>query len=317
MLSFDWQDADRKRTIPVRLYVPKQADARFPVVVFSSGVGAGRESLEFLGRHLASRGFISVHIQHPGSDEQIFAVGAPGATGATGASRRETVLKVVHDRLTGITRLLDLVFVLDKLTGLAATSPELRGRIDLDAIAVGGINLGAATALGAAGLATEGRHGEESSLPDPRVKAIVLFQPPALMAPRQRQRLHFEHVTVPCLHVIGLEEEGAMVTPAERRYDFDHIAYADQVLVTLQGNLGRAAGARLHLGRTPARGADAADSAGDAADTVAVQDRLKIVVTAFLDGYLRHIATARQWVAGGGLGAVLGAAGQVETKSRP
>lgn len=306
MLSFDWRDADRKRTIPVRLYVPKQADARFPVVVFSLGLGAGRESLEFLGRHLASRGFISVHIQHPGSDEQIFAAGSNGSNGsngATGANRRETVLKVVHDRLTGITRLLDLVFVLDKLAGLAATSPELRGRIDLDAIAVGGINLGAATALGAAGLATEGRHGEESSLPDPRVKAVVLLQPPALMAPRQRQRLHFEHVTVPCLHVIGMEEEGAVVPPAERRYDFDHIAYADQVLVALQGNLGRAAGAHVR--------------AGDPADLVAVQDRLKIVVTAFLDGYLRHIATARQWVAGGGLGAVLGAAGQVETKSRP
>ena len=64
-----WFDAQRGRTIPVRIYYPANAAERFPVVVFSTGLGRSRDDCAYLGRHWAGCGYVSVFVQHPGSDE--------------------------------------------------------------------------------------------------------------------------------------------------------------------------------------------------------------------------------------------------------
>jgi predicted dienelactone hydrolase len=291
-MNLDWMDQDRRRPVLARLYVPRRGAGPFPIVVFSSGIGAGRNSLEFLGRHLASHGYVSVHLQHQGSDEGII---------ASGGDARATKMKVARDPKAGLARLLDLVFALDQLTALQAGSPVLRGRLDLAAVAVGGQNMGAWTALSAAGLAAVGDDGQESSLPDPRVKAALLLMPPEAAATR-RQKLRFEHIKVPCLHVIGaLAGDRQDLQVAERRLAFDRISGADQVLVTLLG------------GGSAKRAGTAAAVAGDPD----YRDRVKAIATAFLDAYLRHDAAARAWLAGGGLAAALGGDGRVETRSPP
>jgi hypothetical protein len=306
-MNLDWFDQDRNRPVPVRVYFPRRDPGPFPVVVFSSGLGAGRASLEFLGRHLASHGYVSVHVQHLGSDDQSL---------KDSGNVRETMLKVARDPKTGITRLLDLVFALDQVGVLATSSPVLRGRIDLEAVAVGGNNLGAWTALAAAGLAFTGKDGEESSLPDPRVKAALLFAPPPAAGP-QRQKLRFEHVKVPCLHVIGALGGGRDAGESEqqtaaRRVAFERITGADQVLVTViaAADAPRAspAGAAGH----PAAAAGGPERARDSA----LQSPLKVISAAFLDAYLRHDAAAREWLRGGGLAASLGDGFRVETHAK-
>jgi predicted dienelactone hydrolase len=288
-MNLDWMDQDRRRPVLARLYVPKRSAGPFPIVVFSSGIGAGRNSLEFLGRHLASHGYVSVHLQHQGSDEGIF---------TPGGDRRETTMKVARDPKTGLARLLDLVFALDQMAVLQASSPVLRGRLDLAAVAVGGQNMGAWTALSAAGLAAVGEDGQESSLPDPRVKAALLLVPPEAAATR-RQKLRFEHIKVPCLHVIGaLAGDRQDLQVAERRLAFDRISGADQVLVTLLG------------GGAPKR-AERPAAAGDPV----FREHVKVIATAFLDAYLRQDAAARAWLGGGGLAAALGGDGRVETRT--
>jgi hypothetical protein len=303
-MNLDWFDQDRNRPVPVRVYFPRRDPGPFPVVVFSSGLGAGRASFEFLGRHLASHGYVSVHVQHLGSDDQIL---------KAGGNVRETMLKVARDPRTGLTRLLDLVFALDQVGVLATTSPVLRGRIDLKAVAVGGNNLGAWTALAAAGLAVTGKDGEESSLPDPRVKAALLLAPPPAAGP-QRDKLRFEQVKVPCLHVIGALGGGRDAGEGEpqaaaRRVAFDRITGADQVLVTViaapDAPRASPAGAAGH----PAAAAD-----GPARERqAALQGPLKTIAAAFLDAYLRHDAAATEWLRGGGLAASLGDGFHVET----
>ena len=281
-MNLDWFDQDRSRQVPVRVYFPRHEPGPFPVVVFSSGLGAGRNNLEFLGRHLASHGYVSVHVQHLGGDEQA---------AKKGAGARAAQIKAARDPGAALTRLLDLVFALDQVGALAANSPVLRGRIDLGAVAVGGNNLGAWTALAAAGLAVMGKDGEESSLPDPRVKAaLLLFPPPAAT---QGGRMRFEHVKVPCLHVVGAPagDRESDAPRAPRRIAFDRIAGAGQVLVTMIGGAG------------PDRG-------------MAMQDRLKVISTAFLDASLRHDAAATSWLAGGGLAAYLGDGARVETRAK-
>jgi predicted dienelactone hydrolase len=294
VMDLDWFDQDRRRPVPVRVYFPRRGAGPFPVVVFSSGLGAGRASFEFLDRHLASHGYVTVQVQHVGSDDRIW------KPGGDAKDAKETVMKVVRDPQTGISRLLDLVFALDQVVALQATSPVLRGRIDLKSIAVGGHNLGAWTALSAAGLAFLGKDGEESSLPDPRVKAALLFGPPAPQA-KQRETMRFEHIRVPCLHVAGALAETQDDPPAaERRFTFDQITGADEVLVILAGSPGSLAIPK-----------PAVAAGGGRPELV---DQLKVVATAFLDAYLRRDATARDWLAGGGLATALGKGSRVEAR---
>jgi hypothetical protein len=322
-MNLDWFDRDRNRQVPARVYFPRHEPGPFPVVVFSSGLGAGRNNFEFLGRHLASHGYVSVHVQHLGSDDQA---------GKSGADAREALIKAARDPRIGLTRLLDLVFALDQVGALAASSPVLRGRIDLGAVAVGGNNLGAWTALAAAGLAMVGKDGEESSLPDPRVKAALLFFPPPAAA--QGARMRFEHVKVPCLHVVGAPagDRDSDAQAAARSIAFDQIAGADQVLVTMIAAAAPAAasattapaptspGAR---GRPASAGGRGETAAGRGTGSAAAPepDRakvmpgyLKAISTAFLDATLRRDAAAKSWLAGGGLAAYLGDGARVETR---
>jgi len=308
-LDLDWFDRDRKRQVPARIYFPRRAPGPFPVVVFSSGIGAGRNSFEFLGRHLASHGYVSVQVQHVGTDDQV---------AAPGGDAREALAKAARDPQTGLTRLLDLVFALDQVGALDASSPVLRGRIDLRAVAVGGHNLGAWTALAAAGLAFTGPDGQEESLPDPRVKAALLFVPPP-PPPARRDKMRFEHVKVPCLHVVAAAAAGESAPQAAaRRVAFDQISGVDQVLVTVSAAAaGAPGGAAAGAPGTPAATASAAGGAargvlGDAATL----GRLKVISTAFLDAYLRHDPAAKRWIAGGGLAAYLGDGFRVETRAK-
>jgi hypothetical protein len=300
-MDLDWLDQDRNRPVAVRVYFPKREPGPFPVVVFSSGLGAGRASFEFLGRHLASHGYVSVHVQHPGSDERIW---------QAGGDARETIKKIVNDPQTGLARLLDLVFALDQVAVLASSSPVLRGRIDLREVAVAGSNFGAWTALAAAGLAFSGKNGEESSLPDPRVKAALLLAPPPAEG-QQRERLRFEHVKVPCLYVTGAAADESEAQAAARRLPFDQIAGAEQVLVTLLAPA--PAGA---AGAGPAEGKRRPGPAGGMGGNrdAQLRDPVATISTAFLDAYLRHDAAAREWLRGGGLAAHLGKAFRVETR---
>lgn len=70
-----WFDRKRNREIPVKIYMPKQSSAAAPVVVFSHGLGGSREAAVYLGEALAEHGYVSVHIQHPGSDESLWKTG--------------------------------------------------------------------------------------------------------------------------------------------------------------------------------------------------------------------------------------------------
>jgi len=66
-----WHDANRDRDVPVKIYSPKSGNGPFPVIIFSHGLVGSREGYEYLGRHWASRGYVSVHLQHYGSDDDV------------------------------------------------------------------------------------------------------------------------------------------------------------------------------------------------------------------------------------------------------
>jgi hypothetical protein len=65
------RDQKRSREIPIRVCLPKEKTPA-PIVLFSHGLGGSREGSAFLGNHWASRGYVVVFLQHPGSDDSVW-----------------------------------------------------------------------------------------------------------------------------------------------------------------------------------------------------------------------------------------------------
>ncbi|MFP4069680.1 MAG: hypothetical protein ACLFVC_05810 [Opitutales bacterium] len=59
------------RSIPVRIFLPAGTDPA-PVILFSHSLGGSRAGSNYLGEHWSSRGYVTVFLQHPGSDESVW-----------------------------------------------------------------------------------------------------------------------------------------------------------------------------------------------------------------------------------------------------
>jgi predicted dienelactone hydrolase len=65
------RDQERQRDIPLRVYRPAAA-GKAPVVLFSHGLGGSWLNSPYLGQHWGARGYVVVHLQHAGSDEDVW-----------------------------------------------------------------------------------------------------------------------------------------------------------------------------------------------------------------------------------------------------
>ncbi|MES2901621.1 MAG: acetylhydrolase [Pseudomonadota bacterium] len=183
-LDMIWADVRRQRGVPVRLYLPENAHP-VPLVVFSHGIGGSRRGYSWLGQHFASNGIACLHMQHVGSDSQLWS---------------GNVFNVVH-RLRqaaredeAVARAHDVSFVLDTLLEGA-----LGARIDAGRIVAAGHSYGANTTLLASGAQVQ-RNGRPLDLRDARIRAaIVISAPPFYGEPEPRKIL--QTVTVPSLHI--------------------------------------------------------------------------------------------------------------------
>jgi predicted dienelactone hydrolase len=107
-LEFDWVDVKRQRPVPVRLYWPKgtSSSAPIPLVVFSHGIGGSRRGYRYLGEHWSSHGVASLHLQHVGSDRNVWFGNPLGLIGRLQDAAQER---------EAIERPRDLAFALDQL----------------------------------------------------------------------------------------------------------------------------------------------------------------------------------------------------------
>jgi predicted dienelactone hydrolase len=191
--DLDWIDTARSREVPVRLYWPARvaADGTVPLVVFSHGIGGSRQGYSYLGRYFAAHGVASLHLQHVGSDRQVW-FGNPF-----------TVLGRLRDAANegeAIQRVRDLSFALDELL---ERSPY-GARIDRTRIAAAGHSYGANTVMLAAG-ATLQRDGRSVQFREPRIRAALLLSaPPFYGEPRLGEILGA--LTLPSLHITATED---------------------------------------------------------------------------------------------------------------
>jgi predicted dienelactone hydrolase len=289
----DWRDAARSRPVPVKIYAPATGAGPFPVIVFSHGLGGSRNGYEYLGRHWASWGYVSVHLEHLGSDTAAF---------KKGGRALKDLREAAGDPQNALARPLDVRFVLAQLETLSQGGSPLAHRLDLTRIGMAGHSFGSWTTMAVAGQAVGQRFGQETGLADPRIKAAVAMSTPV---PRQKDfdRL-YRNVHIPILHMTGTLDDSPVgdTKAAERRIPYDHVHGADQYLVTFQGGDHMIFSGRFREAERPR---------DPLFHSLILQG-----TTAFWDAYLRGDAAAKAWLAGGGYAGVLGRDGKLEERPR-
>lgn len=187
----EWQDAARQRTVPAKLYLPARADGPVPLVVFSHGIGGSREGYTYLGKYWAANGYASLHLQHTGSDRNLWA-GNP--------LELVTRLQGAAQEAEAMNRARDVSFALDRLL-----AGELSSRIDPLRIAAAGHSYGANTTLLAAG-ARVVREGRVMDFADARIRAAVVISAPPFYGEADPQAI-LSHVRVPTLHITSTADD--------------------------------------------------------------------------------------------------------------
>jgi predicted dienelactone hydrolase len=190
-LYLQWQDTARERMVPAKLYLPSRSGGPVPLVVFSHGIGGSREGYTYLGKYWAANGYASLHLQHTGSDRNLWA-GNPLAL--------VTRLQGAAQEAEAMNRARDVSFALDRVL-----AGELAARIDPLRIAAAGHSYGANTTLLAAG-AQVVRDGRAMDLADARIRAAVVISAPPFYGEADPQAI-LSHVRVPTLHITSTADD--------------------------------------------------------------------------------------------------------------
>lgn len=216
-LDFDWQDTNRNRLVPVRLYLPDAASAArpAPLIVFSHGIGGSRNGYTYLGKYWANQGFASLHLQHVGSDRSLW-FGNP-------LTLAERLQNAAQDN-EAIARVQDHHFALDRLLIM----PDLAQKIDHQRVVAAGHSYGANTTMLVVGATVE-RNGRLLNYGDPRVKAAIILSAPPFYGSGDPVRI-LGNVLVPTLHITATED--VIRIPGYFSGSADRIAIYDSMSAT-------------------------------------------------------------------------------------
>ena len=290
----DWQDAQRNRSLPIKIYLPQSTEdhAPYPVVIFSHGLGGSREAATYLGDYWSRHGYLCVFVQHPGSDSSVW-------QGSVGGGRQEILQKMkgAANPQNAIDRDKDIKFVLDELESRNGSDPVLNNKLNLKKIALGGHSFGAGTTLAIAGQA----YGVAGTFKDDRIKAALYLCPPAKAGPESKTR--YGGIKIPGLLFTGTKDASPIgdTRPEDRRVPFDGITSPHQYLVNFDG-----ADHGVFGGRGLRRPSDSDKK---------IQDMVSVVSTKFLDATLKDDAAAWSWLdSANGAQKYLGSAAAYERK---
>ncbi len=275
-----WRDAKRDHNVPVKIYLPSSTDAtkKLPVIIFSHGLGGSREGYEFVGEHWAMNGFVSVHIQHIGSDNSVWK-DVPKAQ-IMSAMRKAAGYKQF------VARPADVSFVLDELE----RHETLKARLDFDRIGMAGHSFGGHTTLAVSGQVFPTPFGKERSFGDDRIKAAIAMSP---QAPKKKS-IHdvaFSRIKIPVMHLTGTLDRSPLdpdFAPADRQIPFQKIEGAAQYLIVFEnGN---------HM-IFSGRGRGPRDKAAISAKELATfHEHIKSATLAFWKAWLNDDEEVRLWL---------------------
>jgi predicted dienelactone hydrolase len=275
--DLEFTDSKRDRRLPLRVYLPAEKMGPQPVILFSHGLGGSRNAATYLGRQWASRGYVAVFLQHPGSDEDVW-------RGVALGSRRSTLTRAANGEQLNL-RKGDVSAVLDQLeVWNRQADHELVGRMDLQRVGMSGHSFGARTTQQVSGETTSVRRG---SAVEKRIRAAVIMSPgvPATGNPQRA----FGQVKLPWLLMTGTHDDSPIgeQTPESRRRVYAALPPGDKYELVLNQAEHSVFGDRPGERKTPPSRA-------------AHHRSIKALTTAFWDAYLREDPAAKAWLQGPG-----------------
>lgn len=301
----DLHDDARARDVPVRVYLPQDAKTPRPLVLVSHGLGGSREGLSYLGNHFASHGYITVHMQHPGSDEAVWK-GLPVRDVLPAMRKAAASPQVAIDRAN------DVPFVLDQLEKLNSNKDsKLAGLLDFDKVAIAGHSFGAWSAMAGVNMTVGGKLGK--SYGDKRIKCTIPLSPP--VANERQREATYATINVPALFMTGTLDTSPIndTTAEERLIPYSLVPGpskdgAPKYLVNFDG------ADHMTFGGETKRNLRSKVSPKDneAFHSIILQSS-----TAFLDCYLLDNADAKTWLNNGGFTETVGTRGTVEMDIKP
>ncbi len=270
VLRYEPVDAARSRTVPVKIYRVKSAEAK-PVIVFSHGLGGSRENGVYLAEHWARNGYVAVFVQHPGSDESVWK--------EAGRGERMAAMKQAASGKSLLDRLGDIPFVLDQLElWNAENGHALHGALDLEHIGMTGHSFGAVT--------TQAMMGQKfplgKSFPDPRFDAFFSMSPSTGRGLGATEA--FSHIQAPVLCMTGTEDTSVItpeMTAESRREVYAALPAGDKYQLVFEG------GTHSAFSDTALFNEKRFDHHHVAIQTIS---------TRFWDAYLKGDAAAKAWL---------------------
>jgi len=193
-LTFQWKDAARDRAVPAKLYLPagpKLGAGTVPLVVFSHGIGGSMDGYTYLGRFFAAQGYASLHVQHVGSDRQIW-WGNPLKL----ASR----LSDAAQDSEALNRVKDVKFALDSLLG-----DPVGKLMDVKRLIAAGHSYGANTTMLLVGAKVD-INGSTVWVKDPRFSAAILISAPPFYGLGDPLNI-VSGIDVPTLHITATADD--------------------------------------------------------------------------------------------------------------
>jgi len=221
------KDVSRDREIPIKIYYPDKKD-KYPVIFFSHGLGGDREGGKDWGEYWSSNGYVSIHIQHHGSDIEVLKQKSGGIK-----DRVEELFKHANT-INLIDRIRDSKSCVNYLSTLNLQDNDLKGLLDTNRIGFSGHSFGALTTQCLAGQVFKLSNDKEINLYEEKIKAFIAFSPTVT---KKIERYNFDKIFSPFLCLTGDKDEVKPIgaTPEERRIPFDNMPKNDKYLVIFKG----------------------------------------------------------------------------------
>ena len=212
------------RDIPYKLYMPSGGEDKKPLIVWSHGLGGGRDGAGFIARFLTEQDFAVLHIQHRGTDTSLW----EGKAGHPWDIIRRTEIP----RSASLDRFRDVPFVLDNLQDI-----EGHEQFDLSNIGMSGHSFGALTTQVMAGQYFPDENNVLKQMAEQRFKAGILysFVPMGHLYQGKQEEL-FSSIDLPLLFMTGTADD----SPVEN-FDYtyrlpvwEHAGSDEKYLLTLE-----------------------------------------------------------------------------------
>jgi len=176
-----------QRSIPVRVFYPRQPDQALGVMVFSHGAFSDFDKYDRVIHPWCEDGYLVIAIRHVDSPQNSL-------------NKKYPVEKHWHLRLE------DMQVAVDSISAVQKQLPELNTNIDQSNLVMAGHSYGAITVMALAGAVTKDSQTKARiTVKNPGVKAVIAMSPPSLI-PDYIEADAYQNLHVPLLVQTGTKD---------------------------------------------------------------------------------------------------------------